>query len=119
VLVLQEIRWTGTGILEKSKHFMLYNGHQKKHEFGVGFLVNNRVKPTSIGFEPLSHRICVLRIAGRFFNYTLINVYGPTEDSDEEEKENFYEVLNKVYTKHPQHDVKIILGDMNAQVGKD
>jgi hypothetical protein len=53
------------------------------------------VKPTIIGFEPVSHRICVLRIAERFFNCTLINVYGPTEDSDEEEKENFYEVLNK------------------------
>jgi exonuclease III len=89
VLVLQEIRWTGTGILEKSKHVMLYNGHQKKRKFGVGFLVNNRVKPIIIGCEPLSHRICVLRIAGRFFNYTLINVYGPTEDSDEEEKETF------------------------------
>jgi hypothetical protein len=57
--------------------------------------------------------------AGRFFNYTLINIYGPTEDSDEEEKENFYEVLNKGYKKYSGHDVKIILGDMNAQVGKD
>jgi hypothetical protein len=27
-------------------------------------------------------------MAGRFLNYTLINVYGPTEDSDEEAKEN-------------------------------
>jgi exonuclease III len=119
VLALQEIRWTGTGILEKRKHVMLYSGHQKKHEFGVGFLVNNAVKLTINGFEPVSHRICVLRIAGRFLHYNLINVNGPTEDSDEEEKENFYDVLNKVYKKYPRHDVKIILGDMNAQVGKD
>jgi exonuclease III len=89
VLTLQEIRWTRTGILGKSKHVMLYSGHQKKHEFGVGFLVNNRVKPTIISFEPVSHRICVLRIAGGFFNYTLINVYGPTKDSDEEERRTF------------------------------
>jgi hypothetical protein len=97
VLAQQKVRWTVTGILEKSKHVMLYSGHQKKHEFEVGFLVNNRVKPTIISFEPFIHRICVLGIAGRLFNYTLINVYGRTEDSDEEEKENFYEVLNTVY----------------------
>jgi hypothetical protein len=68
---------------------MLYSGHQKKHEFWVGFLVNNRVKPTIISIEPVSHRICVLRTAGGFFNYTLINVYGPTKDSDEEERRTF------------------------------
>jgi hypothetical protein len=38
VLAIQEIRWTGNGIVDKDNHVLLYSGHQKKHEFGVGFL---------------------------------------------------------------------------------
>jgi hypothetical protein len=48
VLTLQEMRRTGTAIMDKAKHVILYSGHQKKHEFGVGFLVNNRIKKTQL-----------------------------------------------------------------------
>jgi hypothetical protein len=43
VLAIQEVRWTGNGIVDKENHVILYSGHQKKREFGVGFLANNRI----------------------------------------------------------------------------
>ena len=35
------------------------------------------------------------RGACKFFNYSLINVYAPTNDKPDEEKEKFYELLGK------------------------
>jgi exonuclease III len=66
ILALQEMRWTGTGITDRGKHVILYSGHQKKHEFGVGFLLNNRIKNSIIEFTPINHRLCITRLAGRF-----------------------------------------------------
>ena len=54
----------------------------------------------------------------KFFNYTIINVHAPTEVSTEEEKDSFYD-LQKTYEQSPSYDVKIVIGDMNAQVGKE
>jgi hypothetical protein len=86
VFTSQEMRWTGTGIMDKGNHVILYSKHQNKHEFGVGFLVNNRIKNSIIGFTPINHRLCIIRIAGRFFNYSIINAQAPVEDADDGKK---------------------------------
>jgi endonuclease/exonuclease/phosphatase family metal-dependent hydrolase len=56
---------------------------------------------------------------GKFFNITIICVHTPTEEKDETIKNSFYDRLDRTYQKMPKHDVKIIIGDMNAKVGKD
>ena len=48
-----------------------------------------------LGFEPISDRICKLRVKGKFHNMTLINTYAPTEDKEERIKEQFYEELQR------------------------
>jgi len=48
----------------------------------------------------------------------LINVYAPTEDHTEETKEQFYDNLQYLLDKTPKSDIIIILGDVNAQLGK-
>ena len=35
------------------------------------------------GFEPISDRICKLRVKGKFHNMALINTYAPTKDKEE------------------------------------
>ena len=40
-----------------------------------------------LGFEPISDRICKLRVKGKFYNMTLINIYAPTEHKEDEIKE--------------------------------
>jgi exonuclease III len=72
-----------------------------------------------IGFEPYNERLCKLRIKGKYNNITLINVYAPTEDHTEETKEHFYDNLQYLLDKIPKNDTVIILGDVNAQLGKE
>ena len=119
ITAIQEIRWTGQGVLEKRDHTIFYSCDKRQHEFGVGFVVKKNYKHLVMDFKAVSTRICTLRIKGKFFNYTIINVHAPTEVSSEEEKESFYDLLQKIYEKSPSFDVKIVIGDMNAQVGKE
>jgi hypothetical protein len=49
-------------------------------------------------------------------------VHAPTEEKtirDEKMVDAFYEYLNKAYNEAPVSDVKIILGDFNAKVGRE
>jgi len=72
-----------------------------------------------LGFKPVSDRICKLRVKGKCYNMTLINIYVPTEDKEEEIKEQFYEELQRTQDRVPGHDATIILGDMNTKLGKE
>jgi hypothetical protein len=66
-----------------------------------------------INFAPINERLCVIRINGRFFIYSFINIHGPTNDSEEKAKEQFYEQLERAYAACPIHDVKLVMGDAN------
>ncbi|XP_016333487.1 uncharacterized protein LOC107681684 [Sinocyclocheilus anshuiensis] len=50
---------------------------------------------------------------------SFIQVYAPTEEANDAEKEEFYDVLQAVIDEIPRHDLKIVIGDMNAQFSHD
>ena len=81
--------------------------------------MNKTVKGGLTDFEPQSDRICKIRLKGRFRNTTVISAYAPTDDTDAQEEENFYKSLEEVCNRIPRHHmVVIIMGDFNAQIGK-
>jgi hypothetical protein len=98
-----------------------YSGkpNDSPREYGTGFLVFGKARNAVIDFNPIDERLCTLRIRGKFFNYTLINAYAPTEEKDIEVKELFYDKLVTVYDEAPSRDIKIILGDLNAKIGRE
>jgi hypothetical protein len=49
----------------------------------------------------------------------LILTYAPTEERDEVVKEEFYSSLEKICDADPNEDMKTILRDFNAKVGKE
>jgi hypothetical protein len=61
-------------------------------------------------FTTINKRIYVIRINGTFFNYSLINVHAPTNESEEEAKNQFYEQLERVYAAWLSHEVKLVMG---------
>jgi hypothetical protein len=93
--------------------------NSREHIDGVGFMVSKRAKDLVIDSEAVTARICCIFMKGRFFNYSFLNAHVLNEDKLEEEKEEIYEHLERVYRRCPRHDVKIIMGDMNAKIGKE
>jgi len=61
----------------------------------------------------------LFRIRGKFKNYSLICAHAPTEEKSEREKHQLYDRLYRMHKQCPSHNIKIILGEMNAKVGKE
>jgi endonuclease/exonuclease/phosphatase family metal-dependent hydrolase len=81
-------------------------------------MTNKTMKGSLLDFEPHSNGINKIRLKGRFRNITVISAYAPTNDEDEQKKENFYEDSEEVCNRIPRHYIVIIVGDFNAKIGK-
>jgi len=49
----------------------------------------------------------------------MVQEYAPTNTASDEEKDKFYELLHQVMDAAPDNDMKIVRGDVNAQIGRD
>ena len=58
-----------------------------------------------------------VRLQGKPFNTTVIQVYAPTSNAEEAEVEWLYEDLQDLLELTPKKDVLFITGDWNAKVG--
>jgi exonuclease III len=72
-----------------------------------------------IGFEAINELLCKKRIESKYNNMTLINMYTPTEDKTDIEKEKFYDYLQTVIDRSPKSDTFLVLGDANAKLWKE
>jgi len=81
-------------------------------------VVRKEVEKNIMSFTPINERICTLRLKGKFHNITLINVYAPTEEKIEE-KDKFYDDLQRTCDRVPKHNIVMILEDLNAKIGKE
>ena len=57
------------------------------------------------------------RFQGKAFNITVIQVYAPTTDAEEDEVDQFCEDLQVLLDLTPKKDVFFIVGYWNAKVG--
>ena len=69
-----------------------------------------------IGWKPVNDRIITGRFQSRHTKTNFVVIYAPTEEAEEEEKDNFYDQCQDVFNEIPKHDMVLLLGDMNAQV---
>ena len=120
ITALQEIRWSGKDIVRDAKQQLdlYYSCRDKAGSFGCGFAIRGNMRNNVIRWNAVNERMCSIRIRGIFNNYSFICVHAPTEvESDISEKDAFYDQLDRLYESCPEYDTKIILGDLNAQIG--
>ena len=80
-------------------------------------MVNKRVWNAVLGCNLKNDRMIPVRLQGKPFNITVIQVYAPTSNTEEAEVERFYEDLQDILELKPPKDVLFIIGDWNAKVG--
>ncbi|PSN35187.1 hypothetical protein C0J52_22574 [Blattella germanica] len=118
IVALQEVRWPGEGSQE-SRKFTLYYGGATKPEFGTGFLVRRSILSAIRDIKFVSDRISYIILKGKRHDFIIVNVYGPTEASDDTIKDEFFEELESVFDRLSRYHMKIVLGDFNAKVGRE
>ena len=85
---------------------------------GVGMLLSSHTLKSLLNIEKISPRIVVATFNGNP-QTTIISCYSPTNVSEEQDVLHFYNELASLVRAVPRHNMLIIAGDMNAQLGRN
>lgn len=115
---LCEIRRAEEKIQEYNDYIFYHNKGETQGLYGVGFLIKKHLKNCIQEFISVSDRLAVLNInlPGHKHLTSIIQVHAPTELSKQEVKATFYNKLRETIEK--SHDTLLLIGDLNAQLGK-
>ena len=116
ILGISELKWTGMGEFNSDDHYIYYCGQESLRRNGVAIRVNKRVQNAVLGCNLKNDRMISVRLQGKPFNITVIQVYAPSSNTEEAEVEWFYEDLQDFLELTPQKDVLFIRGYWKAKV---
>ena len=125
ILGLSETLWKGVGEFNTSiltvpgQYGIIYSGGKQSRQ-GVAFIVNERIKKSTLYFYAVNERIMLMKLQEKSNELLIIQIYGFTEDADGEQVEEFYELLDNAIKEHKKsNDKVIIMGDFNGRVVKN
>ena len=93
ILGIGELKWTGMGEFNSHDYYIYYCGQDSLRRNGVAIMVNKRGQNAVLGCNLKNDRMISVRLQGKPFNITVIQVYAPTSNAEETEVERFYEDL--------------------------
>ena len=93
ILGVSELKRTGMGEFNSDDHYIYYCGQESLRRNGVTIMVNKRIRNAVLGCNLKNNRMISVRLQGKPFNITVIQVYDPTNNTEEAEIERFYEDL--------------------------
>ena len=93
ILGISELKWTGMCEFNSDDHYIYYRGQKSLRRNGVALTVNKRVQNAVLGCNLKNNRMISVRLQGKPFNISVIQVYAPTNNAEEAEVEEFYEDL--------------------------
>ena len=105
------------GEFNSDDHYIYYWGQEYLRRNGVAIMVNKRVQNAVLGCNLKDDRMISVRLQGKPFNITVMQVYALTSNAEEAEVERFYEDLQDLLELTPKKDALFIIRDWNAKVG--
>ena len=108
VLGTSELKWMGMGEFNSDDHY-IYCGQESLRRNEVALIVNKRVQNAILGCNLKNDRMISVCFQGKPFNITVIQVYAPITNPEDEVKW-FYEDLQDLLELTPKKDVLFITG---------
>ena len=104
LLGITEARWTGTG---KQKTItgeeIIWSGRKdNQHQEGVALIIKKELAKSLLEWKPINQRLLYVRLNSKYAKLSIIVAYAPTDTSQEEDKDEFYEAYNQ-HSKIFQH----------------
>ena len=102
-------------------YLFVYSSCTAKGVGGVGILTSSKLAEHLIEVNCVSERIIMasFRLKEEHSKLHLISCHAPIDAADTEDKDAFFDSLSAAVMEIPKHDVVVIPGDFNAQVGSD
>ncbi|MXP61689.1 reverse transcriptase domain-containing protein [Pantoea sp. Taur] len=127
ILALQETRFTDEEIVDFGGYRILKGKPGKRimrnmPHLGTAFLVDHKYLNSIEDFTSKSPRLSTLTVRGANKKYTLINAHAPINvdnKRDPDKVDEFWGELEEAVHRIPRNNVKILLGDFNAQIGRE
>ncbi|XP_068707377.1 uncharacterized protein [Montipora foliosa] len=119
IMGISETHWTDQGKVQLAEgDIIIYSGKDDgNHRQGVGISMSKSAVGALMEWTPISERIIQVRYYSKYLKLTVIHVYAPKEDADEQDNDEFYTRLQDVIDGVNTHDMIIVTGDMNTKVG--
>ena len=85
ILGIRELKWTGMDEFNSDGHYIYYCGQESLRRSGVALVVNKRVWNAVPGCSLKNDRMISVCFQGKPFNITVIQVYAPNSNDEEDE----------------------------------
>ena len=77
------------GEFNSDDHYIYYRGQKSLKRNGIALTVNKRVQNAVLGCNLKNDRMISVHFQGKSFNITVIQVYAPINNAEEDEVEQF------------------------------
>lgn len=127
ITAVQETRFVDTDTFD-SQGFRIYKGKvgnrvmKNMPHLGTAFIIDKTILHSIVEFDSQSERISSLTFKSTNKMYTIVNAHAPINEDNKKNKEKvetFWNQLDDLMQKIPDKNNVILLGDFNAQIGKE
>ena len=127
ILALQETRMTDENTIDFG-NYRIFKSKTNKRIFkttphlGVAFAISKNFLNSVTNVKPINNRLMTISLKCANKMYTLINAHMPINQENKTKPEvvdKAWETLENTILNIPQNHVNILIGDFNAQLGKE
>lgn len=121
ICALSETKMRGSGLYKYCNYILIYSGEKKnkRTNSGVGIVIHEKYEDLLRDISYISDRILrvILNVNNSCFH--IFSIYIPSVSRPQHEIIDFFNMLQQEVDQIPTSDKIIILGDMNARIGKE